>query len=76
MLVLTRNWGEEVVIGLPDGREIRLRVRSHRNRGRIVGAKLAFDAPLDVTVDRLEIAEAKRFVAGRPEEDGKSCHAG
>lgn len=59
MLVLTRLKGEEVVITLPDGRQIVVTVlTAERDR-----ARLGFTGPLDVQIDRREVHEAKKAVA-------------
>jgi carbon storage regulator len=54
MLCLQRREDETVVLGLPDGREIRVMVTEIRGEK----VKLGFEAPKDVTVHRQEISDA------------------
>jgi carbon storage regulator len=53
VLVLQRHENESVVIGLPDGREIIVMVTEIR----FDKVKLGFEAPLDITVHRQEVAD-------------------
>lgn len=68
MLVLTRRYGESVLITLPDGRTIQVQVV--RRGG--AGVKLGITAPADVVVDRREAAieRAKRADAVTKSELG------
>lgn len=55
MLVLKRRTQERVIITLPDGRRITVKLcEVDRNY-----ARLGFDAPTDIRIDREEIAAAK-----------------
>jgi len=60
MLVLSRSVGELVVMVLPDGRQVTVKVVEVRHTGKI---RLGITAPEDVPVHRQEIqkiVEAKR----------------
>lgn len=57
-LALTRREGEEIVIVLPDGREMIICVRSVDRMSR--KALLLFDAPQDVKIHRREVHDAMK----------------
>jgi carbon storage regulator CsrA len=54
MLTLSRYPGQKIIIGLPDGRSITVCLVSLTNDK----ARLGFEAPADVTIDRKEIWES------------------
>lgn len=57
MLVLARRPLQDVIIFLPDGREVVVSV-AEICRDKV---RLGFDAPRDVRIDRREIAERERL---------------
>lgn len=56
MLVLTREEGQTVILTTPEGIEIAVSVASIGGNS----VKLAFDAPMDVQIDRKEIHDQKQ----------------
>jgi carbon storage regulator CsrA len=56
MLCLTRRLDEEVIVEMPDGRIVRVRV----GEVRADRVRLLFDAPQDVRIDRREVYERRR----------------
>ncbi len=61
MLVLTRTVGERVKIVTPSGEVIVLTIAEFRKRGHV---RLLFEADRSITIDRLEVANAKEVSLG------------
>jgi carbon storage regulator CsrA len=59
MLVLSRKVEEAIIITIPDGRKIHLKVTSMRSNGKplpeTTKVRIGIDAPRDVTVHREEV---------------------
>lgn len=72
MLALTRKLGETVVVTSADGAEFRFTV-VELDRGRV---RLAFDAPPEIVIDRLEVHLKKQELkdAVRPQDDARETY--
>jgi sRNA-binding carbon storage regulator CsrA len=52
MLVLTRRPGESILLTLPDGREIIVKVLEHQDGADLPSKRIGIDAPDDVQISR------------------------
>ena len=59
MLVLTRHINESIVITLPDGRVVKVKVCEIRRGAEPDRCRIGIDCDRDIPVDRAEVREAK-----------------